>query len=71
MTSAFELKSFLTCARHRLRKKTMAKLRPATVGDTAHLLEIYAPYVENTAITFEDEVPTVSEFEAVSIFRCP
>ena len=29
------------------------KLRIATVRDSAALLDIYAPYVENTAITFE------------------
>lgn len=40
------------------------QLRTAEAGDVARLLEIYAPYVEKTAITFEDEVPTVSEFEA-------
>lgn len=47
------------------------QLRTAEAGDAARLLEIYAPYVEKTAITFEDEEPTVSEFEAVSISRCP
>lgn len=40
------------------------QLRMAEAGDAARLLEIYAPYVEKTAITFEDEVPAVSEFEA-------
>lgn len=40
------------------------KLRPATAGDAERLLEIYAPYVEKTAITFEDEVPTMSEFQS-------
>jgi phosphinothricin acetyltransferase len=37
-------------------------IRTATVKDAEGLLNIYAPYVENTAITFEYEVPTVSEF---------
>ena len=47
-------------------KKAMAKLqlRPATVGDAERLLEIYAPYVKKTAITFEDEVPSIGEFQA-------
>lgn len=27
------------------------------------MLEIYAPYVEKTAVTFEYEVPAVTEFE--------
>lgn len=40
------------------------KLRPATVGDAERLLEIYAPYVEKTAITFEAEVPSIGEFQA-------
>lgn len=37
-------------------------IRPATADDAASLLEIYAPYVEHTAITFEYAVPTVEEF---------
>lgn len=32
-------------------------------GDAAELLDIYAYYVENTAITFEYDVPSVSEFK--------
>lgn len=39
------------------------KIRTATTGDTAKLLEIYEYYVENTAITFEYDVPTEEEFE--------
>lgn len=38
------------------------KIRTATPQDAAKLLEIYAPYVEKTAITFEYEVPGVQEF---------
>lgn len=34
-------------------------IRLATPSDAAALLAIYAPYVENTAITFEYEVPTI------------
>ena len=37
-------------------------IRVATVEDAAQLLEIYRPYVEQTAITFEYEVPSVEEF---------
>lgn len=37
-------------------------LRTAKPSDADRLLEIYAPYVENTAITFEYEVPSVDEF---------
>lgn len=39
------------------------KIRTATTRDAAKLLEIYAYYVENTAITFEYDVPTQEEFE--------
>lgn len=39
------------------------KIRIATKQDAKKLVEIYAPYVEKTAITFEYEVPTVQEFE--------
>lgn len=37
-------------------------LRTATVDDAPALLDIYTYYVENTAITFEWEVPTLQEF---------
>lgn len=37
-------------------------IRLANSSDAATLLAIYAPYVENTAITFEYEVPTIEEF---------
>lgn len=37
-------------------------IRTATVADAERLLEIYTPYVEQTAITFEYDVPTVEEF---------
>jgi L-amino acid N-acyltransferase YncA len=36
--------------------------RTAALSDATRLVEIYAPYVEKTAITFEYEVPTVGEF---------
>lgn len=35
---------------------------PASPSDAAELLAIYAPYVRNTAISFEYEVPSLSEF---------
>lgn len=38
-------------------------IRIATKEDAKNLLEIYAYYVENTAITFEYEVPSLEEFE--------
>ena len=40
------------------------EIRTATEADAGALLAIYAPYVEQTAITFEYEAPTVSEFQA-------
>lgn len=39
-------------------------LRPATPQDAPTLLRIYAPYVTDTAITFEYEIPSVDEFTA-------
>ena len=38
------------------------RIRPATPNDAVKLLDIYAPYVTDTAITFEYEVPTLEEF---------
>lgn len=38
------------------------QIRAAAAGDAAALLKIYAPYVENTAVTFEYTVPTEAEF---------
>ncbi len=38
------------------------KVRPAVKADAAALLEIYAPYVRETTITFEYEVPEPEEF---------
>ena len=38
-------------------------IRSATVKDAEALLNIYAYYVENTAITFEYDVPTLEEFQ--------
>ena len=37
-------------------------VRIARGEDAEKLLAIYAPYVENTAITFEYEVPSIEEF---------
>ena len=39
------------------------KIREATTDDAARLLEIYAYYVERTAITFEYDVPSLEEFK--------
>lgn len=37
-------------------------IRTATPEDATRLVEIYAPYVTDTAISFEYEVPTAQEF---------
>lgn len=39
-------------------------IRIAKEEDAAELLKIYEPYVKQTAITFEYEVPTVEEFKS-------
>lgn len=38
-------------------------IRDAGMKDAGRILEIYAHYVKNTAITFEYEVPTMDEFQ--------
>lgn len=38
------------------------KIRMAEEQDAEKLLQIYAPYILNTAVSFEYEVPTVEEF---------
>ena len=43
---------------------TKILLRTARPSDAARLVEIYAPYVTDTAITFEYEVPSVEEFRS-------
>lgn len=39
------------------------KIRTAGISDAQEILEIYAPYVRKTAITFEYEVPALAELE--------
>ena len=39
-------------------------IRPITLADTTDILEIYSPYIKNTVITFETEIPTIEEFTA-------
>ena len=39
-------------------------IRSATPADARRILNIYAPYVERTAITFEYDAPTPEEFTA-------
>lgn len=37
-------------------------IRTARISDAEKLLEVYAPYVEKTAITYEYTVPSIEEF---------
>ncbi len=40
-----------------------ARIRLATESDAAQILEIYAPVVRDTAISFEEEPPSVAEMQ--------
>lgn len=40
----------------------MTTIRLATPQDAEKMLEIYAPYIRETAVTFEYEVPSLAEF---------
>jgi len=42
----------------------MIKIFDATPGDAEEILEIYSPYVRDSAISFEYEVPTLEIFRA-------
>ena len=37
-------------------------IRTAKTSDAEALLAIYKPYIENTAITFEYDIPSIDEF---------
>lgn len=41
----------------------MTKIRQATENDAQELLDIYAPYITDTTITFEDVIPSVADFK--------
>ncbi len=41
---------------------TNITIRMATKADAKEILDIYVPYVNNTAISFEYDVPSVEEF---------
>lgn len=45
-------------------------IRMAAAEDAPALLDIYRPYVEHTAITFEYKVPSIEEFAAAFSARC-
>ena len=42
----------------------MITIRQATLDDAKRLLEIYDYYVKNTAITFEYDTPSLTEFQS-------
>ncbi len=42
--------------------KNDVKIRIASVDDAEEILKIYSPYIEKTAVTFEYEIPDISEF---------
>lgn len=44
--------------------KESIRIRTASPEDAGKLLEIYGPYIRNTAITFEYQVPEEAEFRA-------
>lgn len=39
------------------------RVRTATLDDAASICEIYAPYIESTSISFEEEVPDVAAMQ--------
>ena len=41
----------------------MIEIRDATLNDAKDILKIYDYYIKNTAITFEYETPTLTEFQ--------
>lgn len=44
-------------------KREEIQIRAATANDAEELLGIYEPYVRETAVTFEYDVPTLEEFK--------
>ena len=49
--------------------KSEITIRTAVPDDAAELLDIYAYYVEKTAITFEYDVPSLEEFRGRAKLR--
>lgn len=47
-----------------IREFAKYRIEKVSVKDAKELLDIYAPYVTDTAISFEYDVPTVEEFES-------
>lgn len=44
-------------------EKTNVTIRAAVIGDAPEVLDIYGYYVENTAITYEYDIPSLTEFQ--------
>ena len=42
---------------------TIMEIRVATAEDAGYIQSIYVPYVENTAVTFEYDVPGIEDFQ--------
>lgn len=51
--------------------KRQLRIRIATPEDAARLVAIYAPYVENTSITFEYIVPSAEDLRIGSVTLLP
>ncbi|MGN0329396.1 MAG: GNAT family N-acetyltransferase [Lachnospira sp.] len=47
------------------------KIEPVKLEDAEELLSIYAPYVQDTAISFEYEVPSLSVFQDRKAYDFP
>ncbi len=45
------------------RQNNEVKIRTAIIEDAPDLLDIYSYYVENTAVTYEYEIPSLTEFQ--------
>jgi phosphinothricin acetyltransferase len=45
------------------KRSSVTRIRAAIAADAAVLREIYRPYVETTAVSFELEVPSIEEFQ--------
>lgn len=56
------MRGYICSLSPQLHRNRDISLRMAQLKDAEELLEIYAPYVQNTAITFEYDVPSVEEF---------
>jgi L-amino acid N-acyltransferase YncA len=60
---SFFMKDFFISSIYLYTMITDLKIRPITQKDAAAVLEIYRPYIETTAITFEYTVPKLSDWE--------